>query len=525
MPGVGAYGAAESRRWAEQAAESRRAGRDGAAAQRLPRRRARRPRALSRRSPRPACRSSAYNNPIDTKVDLTPPLLAKLHDEGLIVARQGVLRRRPPRLRDRRAGPGPRPADRHRRHRARGRRSPAPRAGSPATRTPSRRPASSSTAPSVGRRPGHGAAALPAAAPAAALGLQDRVRPGDQAVHGHGRPQGRRLPARRASRCSPEQDAVVARSRPTQALDRRRGCDAEPPCAPSVVLHAVDSHTEGMPTRVITGGVGRAPGRHHGRAAAVVHGEPRRPAHAADVRTARPRLDVRRDPAAADPAGRRLRGPLHRGVRLPADVRARHDRRRHGARRDRHGRGRRAGDHDPARHPGRPGRRRGRRRGRRGRRRSRSRNVPSFCRRRSTQRSTSPGSARSRYDLAYGGNFYAIVELDDLGLPFDRAAKDDCSTPAWPSWTPSTSRTSPVHPEDPAIRGCHHVYLDAPGLDAAALPARDGDPPRLVRPVALRHRHQRPDGAAARPRSSSALRHRLRQRVLHRHPLQRPAPR
>jgi 4-hydroxy-tetrahydrodipicolinate synthase len=29
---------------------------------------------------------SAYNNPIDTKTDLTPALLAKLYDEGLIVA-------------------------------------------------------------------------------------------------------------------------------------------------------------------------------------------------------------------------------------------------------------------------------------------------------------------------------------------------------------------------------------------------------------------------------------------------------
>jgi 4-hydroxy-tetrahydrodipicolinate synthase len=28
----------------------------------------------------------AYNNPIDTKVDLTPPVLARLHGEGLIVA-------------------------------------------------------------------------------------------------------------------------------------------------------------------------------------------------------------------------------------------------------------------------------------------------------------------------------------------------------------------------------------------------------------------------------------------------------
>ena len=34
----------------------------------------------------------AYNNPIDTKVDLTPELLARLHGEGLIVGGQGVHR-------------------------------------------------------------------------------------------------------------------------------------------------------------------------------------------------------------------------------------------------------------------------------------------------------------------------------------------------------------------------------------------------------------------------------------------------
>src|SRR5882757_10296599 len=34
-----------------------------------------------------------------------------------------------------------------------------------------------------------------------------------------------------------------------------------------------------------------------------------------------------------------------------------------------------------------------------------------------------PGFGTVRYDLAFGGNFYAIVSLDDLGLPFDRSAK------------------------------------------------------------------------------------------------------
>ena len=37
-------------------------------------------------------------------------------------------------------------------------------------------------------------------------------------------------------------------------------------------LAAVDSHTEGMPTRVITGGVGADPGRDDARAQAALRG-------------------------------------------------------------------------------------------------------------------------------------------------------------------------------------------------------------------------------------------------------------
>ena len=85
MPGVGAYGGLHTIRWVEQAAEAcaqsvlllppntYRADRDtvlnhyrGAAKVGLP--------------------IVAYNNPFDTKVDLTPDLLAELYGEGLIVA-------------------------------------------------------------------------------------------------------------------------------------------------------------------------------------------------------------------------------------------------------------------------------------------------------------------------------------------------------------------------------------------------------------------------------------------------------
>lgn len=85
MPGVAAYGSAESRRWAEQAAEA-----GAGSVLLLP------PNAF--RAGEEAVRAHyadvakaglpivAYNNPIDTKVDLTPSLLARLHADGNIVA-------------------------------------------------------------------------------------------------------------------------------------------------------------------------------------------------------------------------------------------------------------------------------------------------------------------------------------------------------------------------------------------------------------------------------------------------------
>jgi len=85
MPGVGAYGAMESRRLAEQAAQA-----GAQAVMALP------PNTYPadersllehfREIAKAGLPVSAYNNPIDTKVDLTPPLLARLYGEGLIVA-------------------------------------------------------------------------------------------------------------------------------------------------------------------------------------------------------------------------------------------------------------------------------------------------------------------------------------------------------------------------------------------------------------------------------------------------------
>ncbi|WP_405683493.1 dihydrodipicolinate synthase family protein [Streptomyces sp. NBC_00057] len=85
MPGVSAYGSAESRRWAEQAAEA------GAGSVLLLPPNGYRCEDAAVRAHYAAVAEVgvpvvAYNNPYDTKVDLTPSLLAALHQDGSIVA-------------------------------------------------------------------------------------------------------------------------------------------------------------------------------------------------------------------------------------------------------------------------------------------------------------------------------------------------------------------------------------------------------------------------------------------------------
>ena len=91
MPGVGAYGALESRRCAEEAAEA-----GAQAVMALPPNsyRADSSAVLEhfREIDKAGLPVAAYNNPIDTKTDLTPRLLAALYNEGLIVGGQGVHR-------------------------------------------------------------------------------------------------------------------------------------------------------------------------------------------------------------------------------------------------------------------------------------------------------------------------------------------------------------------------------------------------------------------------------------------------
>ena len=93
-------------------------------------------------------------------------------------------------------------------------------------------------------------------------------------------------------------------------------------------------------------------------------------------------------------------------------------------------------------------------------------NVPSFLMR-SEASVEVPGLGEVGYDLAFGGNFYAVVELEKLGLPFEKAAKDALLRAGLDIMSAINQADEPVHPERQDIRGCHHVYLQAPGSTAA----------------------------------------------------------
>jgi len=90
------------------------------------------------------------------------------------------------------------------------------------------------------------------------------------------------------------------------------------------------------------------------------------------------------------------------------------------------------------------------------------RNVPSFTDRLDAKVDV-PSLGTVRYDLAYGGNFYAIVELAEVGMPFDRAEKQRLLDGGLAIMAAINEDNRPMHPDDPRITGCHHVQLVAPG--------------------------------------------------------------
>lgn len=70
------------------------------------------------------------------------------------------------------------------------------------------------------------------------------------------------------------------------------------------------------------------------------------------------------------------------------------------------------------------------------------------------------------YSLAYGGNFYAIVNLDDVGLTFDRSRQNEITRVGLAIMAAINETAPPHHPETAGADHCHHVEFLAPGSTA-----------------------------------------------------------
>ena len=74
-----------------------------------------------------------------------------------------------------------------------------------------------------------------------------------------------------------------------------------------------------------------------------------------------------------------------------------------------------------------------------------------------------PGLGTVTYDMAYGGNFYAIVPVDRVGIEFRRENGQRFLDAGLAIMDAINEQNRPVHPENPQINVCHHVDFIAPG--------------------------------------------------------------
>jgi proline racemase len=90
-------------------------------------------------------------------------------------------------------------------------------------------------------------------------------------------------------------------------------------------------------------------------------------------------------------------------------------------------------------------------------------NVPSFLHARD-QIADVPGLGEVAYDMAFGGNFYALVDAASVGLVVDPERSQELIDAGA---RVMAAVEHPIHPADPRINGCHHVVFHEPGTDGA----------------------------------------------------------
>lgn len=91
-------------------------------------------------------------------------------------------------------------------------------------------------------------------------------------------------------------------------------------------------------------------------------------------------------------------------------------------------------------------------------------NVPSFLLA-ANQEVDVVGFGKIQYDMAYGGNFYAIVPSEKVGIDHKRENGKEFLELGLRISDAINQQNRPVHPENPEIAICHHVDFITPGKD------------------------------------------------------------
>jgi proline racemase len=96
------------------------------------------------------------------------------------------------------------------------------------------------------------------------------------------------------------------------------------------------------------------------------------------------------------------------------------------------------------------------------------RNVPAFAAAIDAQVDVEALGATVTYDMAYGGNFYALVPAASVGLEPVPENSEELIAKGLAIADAINAAALPVHPLDPAIHGCKHVVFHAPGNNGAS---------------------------------------------------------
>jgi proline racemase len=94
-------------------------------------------------------------------------------------------------------------------------------------------------------------------------------------------------------------------------------------------------------------------------------------------------------------------------------------------------------------------------------------NVPAFVLAEALTVDAGEELGKVTYDMVFGGNFYAILPSEDLGVPLELGNAPELIRRGMRLLEAINGQARPVHPGNPDIAICQHILATAPGGDGA----------------------------------------------------------